>query len=114
MVTYVENTTVPEEPIVEVKAEPEPVHIDEVTLTQFLSSIYLMQWKDLEARNVLESFIILILIKYCAVNVSIGKDGQNFMFAPEHRPGWRETWQLWADHVGGYTQVFCSLNVYFT
>lgn len=28
---YMEKTTVPEEPVVEVKAEPEPVYIDEVS-----------------------------------------------------------------------------------
>lgn len=28
---YVEKTVVPEEPIIEVKAEPEPVYIDEVS-----------------------------------------------------------------------------------
>ncbi len=31
VVIYVEQTVVPEEPIVEVKAEPEPVYIDEVS-----------------------------------------------------------------------------------
>lgn len=31
VVMYVENTVAPEEPIVEVKAEPEPVYIDEVS-----------------------------------------------------------------------------------
>ncbi len=31
VVIYVEQTAVPEEPIVEVKAEPEPVYIDEVS-----------------------------------------------------------------------------------
>lgn len=31
VVMYVEKTVAPEEPIIEVKAEPEPVYIDEVS-----------------------------------------------------------------------------------
>ncbi|TSL16085.1 Signal transducing adapter molecule 2 [Bagarius yarrelli] len=42
-VAYVENTTVPEEPIVEAKAEPQPVHIDEEKMDR---TLYLLQNTD--------------------------------------------------------------------
>ncbi|XP_072542227.1 signal transducing adapter molecule 2 isoform X1 [Salminus brasiliensis] len=40
---YVEKTAVPEEPVVEVKAEPEPVHIDEEKMDR---TLYLLQNTD--------------------------------------------------------------------
>lgn len=46
IVSYVENTTVPEEPSVEAEAVPETVHINEVTLKPCQTST-----TDLEAMN---------------------------------------------------------------